>query len=120
MAYTYISWLHLVSFKWDSEKKTFTQAFKDGFGGGDTTRISVQGLAADLDGDGIDEQVVAHCSVSQKQLDVVDNAYDPASIRLSVSVWDLSLKEKIGSDYYWDETNYFELVDANYDNIHTG
>ena len=24
VAYTYISWLHLVSFKWDSEKKTFT------------------------------------------------------------------------------------------------
>lgn len=116
VAYTEGSGFYFVSFKWDSEKKTFTQAFKDGFSGGGV-KISVQGLAADLDGDGIDEQVVAHCSVSQKQLDVVDYAYDPASISLTVSVWDLSLKEKIGSEH-WDETNYFELVDANYDSIH--
>ena len=80
----------------------------------------MQGLAADLDGDGIDEQVVARCTIYQKQLDLgSDSVFDPTSIRLSVSVWDLSLKEKIGSEH-WDETNYFELGDANYDNIHTG
>ena len=112
------SFYYIVSFKWDSEKKTFTQAYSyNSYIGGGIPIISMQGLAADLDGDGIDEQVVAHCSASQKQLVLgYDNVYDPTSIKLTVRVWDLHLKEKI--ETYGDEL-FYELVQDDYEYIHT-
>ena len=113
------SFYYIVSFKWDSEKKTFTQAYSyNSYIGGGIPIISMQGLAADLDGDGIDEQAVAYWYIAaEKQMELgYDNVYDPTSIKLTVRVWDLHLKEKI--ETYGDEL-FYELVQDDYEYIHT-
>ena len=110
----------LVSFKWDSEKGTFTQTSLNEYYGNHNV-ISVQGLAADFDGDGIDEQAVAFFTISQSQLTVgYEDLFDPNSIRLTVGVYDFHLKEKIDSNSWDDNWNepYYELVQANYEDIH--